>query len=415
MSKPVRHIIVGAGITGLFNAWYALKKEEHVLILEKQDRPGGLIQTKHTDYGLVETAANAVMNSSLFEDLARELNIKLLPANKASRKRYIYCNDQFRRLPLNFFQKMRLLGGIMFNDARVRGSESLAEWGGRVLGKASIQNLMQPAFGGIYAGDVKNMNAALVLKNRVITKGSMIRQMVAGRKSKKKLKPEIKGLVSFEKGMGSLVEVLQKKILENANWQKCDIQSDISGIESRYKADKITICTGLQGCKTIVSKQYPVMNNICCDLETYNLVTVNRFGKKPLLSRPGFGVLFGPGGQIRARGILFNDHIFKNRVHGKYHSETFIYGGAFDLQINELDDDQIKAIVESDRQNLAQEVTKAEFVMIHRWNDALPAYNNELLLFNQKLDEVLPARWRVEGNFRYGIGLSSILERAAAL
>ena len=100
--------VIGAGFSGLVTSWYLLKKGFQVEILESQFRPGGLISTFQNEFGLVETAANGVFNSALFEDLAQNLELPLLSANPESKKRYILRNKRPRRWPLTFFEKKRL-------------------------------------------------------------------------------------------------------------------------------------------------------------------------------------------------------------------------------------------------------------------------------------------------------------------
>ena len=55
--------IIGGGVSGLFAAYNLIKLGHEVEIFEKSNRVGGLIQTLHLDWGVVETAANGVLNS----------------------------------------------------------------------------------------------------------------------------------------------------------------------------------------------------------------------------------------------------------------------------------------------------------------------------------------------------------------
>ena len=72
----------------------------------------------------------------------------------------------------------------------------------------------------------------------------------------------------------------------------------------------------------------------------------------------------------------------------------------------------VRQQVEQDRRLLKTDSLPPRHYAIFRWNAALPAYEDELLHFNTWLDQYLPDSIRAEGNFRYGIGLSTILERA---
>ena len=155
------------------------------------------------------------------------------------------------------------------------------------------------------------------------------------------------------------------------------------------------------------------MDIVAKNLEMYDLVSITRFQNDALLKKPGFGVLFGPDAPVRVRGILFNDFIFQERVGQAIHSETWIYGGAFDKDFIHCDEKTMINQVETDRFFLTKHSHKALYYKIHSQKKALPAYNIHLWNFNKELDRKLPPNWRVEGNFRYGIGLGAMLERAA--
>lgn len=51
--------VVGAGLSGLATAWHLADAGFDVTVSDAAPGPGGLLQTRHTAHGLVETAANA--------------------------------------------------------------------------------------------------------------------------------------------------------------------------------------------------------------------------------------------------------------------------------------------------------------------------------------------------------------------
>src|SRR5258708_2144007 len=85
-----KFIVVGRGFSGLVTAFYLKRHGWNVELFEKNEKPGGLINSDLTQWGLVESAANGVLNTVRLEELARELGIEVLPARKESRKRFIY-------------------------------------------------------------------------------------------------------------------------------------------------------------------------------------------------------------------------------------------------------------------------------------------------------------------------------------
>src|SRR5262249_55730986 len=54
--------------------------------------------------------------------------------------------------------------GVAANATRLRPrpSETIAEWGRRVVGKGATDYLLVPALGGIYAGDPERLSASLI-------------------------------------------------------------------------------------------------------------------------------------------------------------------------------------------------------------------------------------------------------------
>lgn len=161
-SKHPDHIVLGAGFTGLLYATLSILKGETVHVYEKRNRAGGLIQSVRTPFGLVETAANGILNSYRLEALASELNLELIPANRESKKRYIWIGGVPKRIPISFFGALRVLYGAVATSAGIRGDESVFQWGKRVFGEEALKNVIEPGLSGIYAGDLRTMSAKLV-------------------------------------------------------------------------------------------------------------------------------------------------------------------------------------------------------------------------------------------------------------
>ena len=69
-----RIIIIGAGLTGLTLAYYLKKAGKNILLIEKNDRPGGVIQTKTENGFTYETGpSTGVLSSEELADLVEEL------------------------------------------------------------------------------------------------------------------------------------------------------------------------------------------------------------------------------------------------------------------------------------------------------------------------------------------------------
>src|SRR2546421_10271707 len=82
--------VVGAGFSGLTTAYFLTKRGFQVRIFEKTDRAGGLIHTIRSAHGLVETAANGLLNSARLEAMCPDIGVLLLPTRRDGLKGLIF-------------------------------------------------------------------------------------------------------------------------------------------------------------------------------------------------------------------------------------------------------------------------------------------------------------------------------------
>ncbi|MGJ4748053.1 protoporphyrinogen oxidase [Leptospira sp. SA-E8] len=420
------HIVIGAGFTGLLHAFLSLEKGESVLVLEKKESAGGLIRSVRTEYGIVERAANGIINCWELENLASRLGLDILFSNPASKKRYIFSDGKMRRMPLSVFEIISLAFSVLTVPSQPLPGESIYKWGKRVLGEKTLSKVVEPALGGIYAGDLDAMSAELVLGKFLPEQAPLWKNILHlrnSRKGKPKLLPGRRGTVSFRGGLGTLLGALEARVSSQGKIKYNQDIGSLKELRATYPKSKITIATNLGTALKLLKSEYKEFKSYQGMLDTLPIVSVTRFGKDSILNgKKGFGVLFPKDHKsfsselgIRSRGILFNDFIFSGRTSDGIHSETFIMGGAGDREISSKTEEEIISIVEDDRKKLFSEsgVPLNHYVTV--WKDALPVYGPQLHAFNRDLDRVLPTDIRVEGNFRSGIGLKSILERAFSI
>ncbi|PJZ52981.1 protoporphyrinogen oxidase [Leptospira adleri] len=417
-SQQPDHIIIGAGFTGLLHATLSVQKGESVLIYEKRNRSGGLIQSVQTPFGLVETAANGILNSYRLEELASILGLEILPTQKISKKRYIWKDGAPKRVPLSFFGALRALYGMFRIPSGFQRDESVHHWGMRVLGEDALKSVIEPGLSGVYAGDLKAMSAELVLGRFVHSDESLwknLKKIMEKKKSEPKVPKPRKGTVSFRGGLGELLSAMEAKVKSSSDSKfiYSEEAPSLAALKKKYPRTRITLACGLESALKILSASDPIFKRYEKVCRTLGVVTATRFGKEPLLGqKTGFGILFPPGSGFRARGVLLNSSIFPGRVSKGIYSETYIFGGALDAEISKLKENEIVSILEEDRKKITDQKDEPINHYVTIWKSALPVYDSALLEFNRELDRSLPHGVYAEGNFRYGIGLSSILERA---
>src|SRR6185503_17734907 len=112
------------------------------------------------------------------------------------------------------------------------------------------------------------------------------------------------------------------------------------------------------GQRTIVCLSAPAAANYLADfspdisaqlsqVEMLSLVTATCFYDSAAAGLKGFGCLFPRDQGFRARGVLFNDCIFEGR--GPAKAETWIFGGALDRDVVNLNDEEITSTILEDR------------------------------------------------------------------
>jgi oxygen-dependent protoporphyrinogen oxidase len=390
--------VVGAGFSGLVTAYYLAKDGFKVKICEQSARAGGLIKTIHTPHGLVETAANGLLNSARLEALCADIGVPLLPTRRDGRKRFIF-RGRPKQLPLNFSDVcnlgVRLAASAM--SLRPRPFETISEWGIRVLGKGATNYLLVPALGGIYAGDPERLSASLIL-GRAALPEHLRTNRPAGAK--------VRGTVAPPHGMQQLIDGLVDHL------KRAGVEFVL---DHRAQADAngpTAVCLSALSAAEFLADIAPEVSEALRRVEMVSLVTATSFYAPEANRLKGFGCLFPTDQGFRARGVLFNDCIFEGR--GPAHSETWIFGGALDPDVVSLSDQELAQLIADERGRFFGKHDSALDVQITRWPNALPHYSIELERILTTLPSP-PPNIALVGNYLGRIGLGKILERAACV
>jgi oxygen-dependent protoporphyrinogen oxidase len=385
-----RVTIIGGGFSGLTAAYFLARAGVPVTLIEKQPRLGGMVDTLQTPHGLVETAASGITNSSRLEELCRELEVPLVGTKKESRKRYLFRDGRPRQWPLHALESVgfagRLAGHLLIGQFRPRPGETVDVWGRRVVGAAGTQKILGAVLQGIYAGDPARLSASLILGKR-----------------EKPPKAQRKGLVAPPRGLAQLTGALVAKLeglgVDIRTGTAIDVLPD----------GPIILCTSARDGGRLLRDRAPEAARALESIDMVPLLRVTAFYPGSENTVQGFGALFPRGEGIRALGVLFNTNIFPDR--GEGHSESWIYGGAQDREVLDLDDKALFEVVDRDRERLYGRVTDPIARYPQRWPAGLPHYDLALeALRPQELQ--LPSDVFLAGNYLRGIGLPMLLEQS---
>lgn len=378
--------VIGAGISGLASAWHLLQRGYSVTVFDSAAGAGGLIQTRQTPHGLVETAANAFVRDARVDAWLARLQLEPVTPRRASRRRYIFRNGRPRRWPLGPIESAgmsaRLLRTAAARAFAAADGESVAQWGSRVIGRAATEFLLEPAMQGIYAAPANALSAAAIFSGRK-----------RGRRE----------IVAPRGGMGQfttrLFELLQSRGVQ------FKLGAAVHAIDSRIPT---VIATDVSSAARLLAPIAPAVAAPAARVRTAPLITATSFFQDVPSGLRGFGVLFPPGCGVSALGVLFNADIFDDR--GPFRSETWIVGDR-DRSLTTLTDGELMVLLAADRFALYGRADRPLSVHVTRWPRAIPVYDEAILQLRHSLGE-LPRHVALAGNYLGRIGVSALLEYA---
>ncbi|MEM8868691.1 MAG: protoporphyrinogen oxidase, partial [Verrucomicrobiota bacterium] len=221
--------IIGAGISGLAQAWQLHRAGNEVTVLEASDRVGGAMSTVRKENGyLCEDGPNSIqLHTKALEDFfytVPRLQEEIIEAKPEANKRYIVRSGQLHAVPMNPLQairtplwslkgKLRLLKEPFISAAPAESEESVASFVRRRMGDELYEYAINPLIGGIYAGNPETLSLRYgfpKLYHLEQAHGGLIRGALAKMSEAKKIKgPRFrKRIISFRNGIETLPKEL---------------------------------------------------------------------------------------------------------------------------------------------------------------------------------------------------------------
>ncbi|WP_151736133.1 protoporphyrinogen oxidase [Paenibacillus tengchongensis] len=277
--SPRKVVIIGGGLSGLSAAYYvrqAYRKagvEPDIVLLEKEEKLGGKIDTLHRDGFVIERGPDSFLaRKTVMSDLAKELGIggELVTTNPNAKKTYILQRGVLHSMPaglvlgipteikpflksnlVSFSGKLRALLDFVIPARRSTEDESLGSLIERRLGTEVLESMTEPLLAGIYAGDMRkiSLQATFPQFGEVERRyGSLIRGMTTGKKPVETHTGTKKSaFLTFRHGLQSLV----KALIEELHDVEQRTGTSVAAIHARGAADsstsdryEITLSTG---------------------------------------------------------------------------------------------------------------------------------------------------------------------------
>jgi len=442
-------VIIGAGLTGLVAAHYLVKSGISVKIVEKNSRPGGVIQTIKEQGFTMEAGPNTGVVSQpeimeLFDDLDGQCTIEI--ANPEAKKRLIWKDGKWHPLPsglfqaiftplFSFYDKFRILGEP-FRKKGTNPDESIADLVRRRMGKSYLNYAVDPFISGIYAGDPAQLVTRFALPKLYQLEqnyGSFIGGSIKKSSEPKdeRSKRATREVFSAKGGLQNLIDALVKSIGEEnilLNCNEVTVNDDnqlfntdilISGKQIRLTSEKVISTAGGKS----VASLFPFINaeqlQAIEQLEYAKIVQVALGYKKwKGIDIKAFGGLVPSKEKRRILGVLFPSSFFNDRAPEEGALLSVFLGGIKNGALWSRSDAEIQSLVEEEiGEMLNIKGIKADMIRIFRYQYAIPQYSKttgQRLLAIGAIRKQYPGLI-LAGNIRDGIGMGDRIKQGQSI
>lgn len=441
--RPI--VVLGAGITGLTTAWWLRRAGCPVVVLEKLDRAGGVMQTFHDKGFVIEKGpGTGVVGSEelvqLFDSLGSSIQIET--PSPESGNRWIWKSNCWNALPSGLWSavttplftpgdKIRILG----EPFRARGTnldETVAGLVRRRLGQSFLDYAIDPFISGIYAGDPATLVTRYALPKLYALEqqyGSFVRGAVAkSRMPKTDLQKRVtRKVFSVKGGFGSLIIALAKALGEESIRSGCSdvtVLPDGNGFICRYKQNGISqeintprVISTLPGhevpsafpffeplwAEAITNLRYAPVVQVAAGYNRWQGIRLNAFGGL-IPSMEGRGIL----------GILFPSSLFTGRAPAEGALLSVFAGGMRHPEVVGHSDDEIRNRVLKEISSTLGNHSAPDVLNIYRYSHAIPQYEvstGHRIAAIESIERKYPGL-TLAGNIRDGIGIADRVKQA---
>jgi len=446
MKEQYDIIILGAGLTGLTLAHKLKDSGLSILILEKEEKPGGVIATHREDGFIYEEGPNTgVVKYGEVAELFDELKDYCTPfiPDDAVKKRYIWKGYRWEKLPsglkegintplFSWKDKFRILGEP-FRKPGDDPQETLDRLVRRRMGDSFLNYAVDPFILGVYAGDpsiIVPKYALPKLYNLEQDYGSFIGGAVK-KKFEKKDEMEQKAtrdVFSIYGGLENLVKGLYQSAGEdkflfgvenlrvNPKREGFDLDFDHQGEILKLKANRVVSTVGAYEIPSI----FPFIDQNDIDhianLKYAKVVQAAvgfRNWEGPQLN--GFGGLVPHIENRDILGALFMSSFIPERAPDGGQLFAIFMGGVRREEMYEKNDQELAGILEKEMKNMfGLHKFQPDILRLNRYQHAIPQYGKEsgkrfetiAKLENQYSGLV------IAGNLKGGIGMADRIKQA---
>lgn len=450
-------IVVGGGITGLSSAYYLQKLAIEqglaidITVIEAAHRLGGKIQTLQKDGFVIERGPDSfVSRKNSIQQLAKELGIEdqLIQSAPGTTKvaveneLYSIPAGSVMGVPTNFGSflasgisswsgKARAMGDFFLPTTTSVEDQPLGPFLRRRFGNELVENLIEPLFSGVFAGDIDRLSIKSTFPE-LLEAGEQQRSLIRGLKKNqvanyRAFDTEKTGIFqTFSNGIETLVQTLEKEL------HTCTILKGIKVENLVQKGKQVELRLNNEASMIADSvifalphaKLMPIFEPLGLlkglkDMPSTSIATVSIAFPEGAVKNPkdctGFVVARNSDFTITACSAA---HLKWPTLipPGKALYRSFI-GRVGDEAVVELSDGEIVKAVLEDLHKLMDIQEEPEFTIVSRWKEAMPQYlvghGERIAAAKKEVQDALPMVQIAGGSFE-GFGLPACVDQGKA-
>lgn len=412
LRKNTSYTIIGGGISALMLGFYLKRAGYDFKIIEKTTLGGGLLGTHHHPYGLSEQAANGFIWCEELQEMADVLNLRILEPKTTANARYLVRNKRLKRWPLSVGESLHLLWNL--TKSPKGQTQTVYDFGIQYLGKSVTEQVLEPAFAGIYGADIVNLSFPGVLSRlaealnghpNLFRAAIKLRKTAKARADKKKRS----GTHSFINGMGELVEGLERFLSKHIEYGR-------DGLALRHQKDFLIITTPAYIAADFFEDELATLLRA---IRYTSIISCTLFFEKKHLKRfkEGFGCLIPRNEGLHILGVLFNSSIFDFRVKEEHlvSLTCIMRDDIVTHRFLNYSDEQLIQLIIGELDQLFGVQAPPLATAIYRWAHGIPLYSPELYQGWFKIDELLTKNYpnrNLFGNYTGEISIRGLCQMA---
>jgi protoporphyrinogen/coproporphyrinogen III oxidase len=322
------------------------------------------VRTEHRDGFLLEKGPfNVMVRSPAFEELLDGVadRVRVVTAAPEAKNRYIYRGGRLVRVPtgpvglftsglLSFPGACRALRGLLLSGRGREAEPTLEQFATRRFGREVADTLVSAAIAGILAGDISRLSAYACFpvledfdRRSFSPLGRTVRRIPAIIRKRRdpKLRRRWKGLVSLDRGLGGLCDVLAEELGERVQ-RECPVSElrrdgesfvlRLGGAASseEMRCRRVVLATPARVTARLLTPHTPAAAQILAHFESASLTVINLAFRRADIRHPldGFGFLV-PRNEpdFPLMGVLWADSAFPHHAPSEYRLLRVFLGG----------------------------------------------------------------------------------------